>query len=274
MYSIGEFSKIGSVSTKTLRYYDEIGLLHPASVDEVNHYRYYSEEQVDQILHITELKSLDLRLEQIKAVIENGEIPLLERFLSEQIEEINCRIQKDIRLKLSIENKMRKIQSGGIQMNKECELAVEEKQFTPVWVMSKKATIEISQIGTVIGSVYEEIFRRGLQPAGPVMTFYLDEEFQHENANVEVCIPVDKKGREEDISGIRMLDPGLCAVCLYTGAYHKIGKAYAAVLKWIEENNYCISSAPFDSYLNNPQDVKNPEELMTQVWFPIKKQIS
>lgn len=50
-------------------------------------------------------------------------------------------------------------------MNKECELAVEEKQFTPVWVMSKKATIEISQIGTVIGSVYEEIFRRGLQPA-------------------------------------------------------------------------------------------------------------
>lgn len=48
------------------------------------------------------------------------------------------------------------------------------------------------------------------------MTFYLDEEFQHENANVEVCIPVDKKGREEDISGIRMLDPGLvCSLPLY-----------------------------------------------------------
>ena len=41
MYSIGEFSKIGSVSTKTLRYYDEIGLLRPAYVDEENRYRYY-----------------------------------------------------------------------------------------------------------------------------------------------------------------------------------------------------------------------------------------
>lgn len=32
MYLIGEFSRIGSVTTKTLRYYDKIGLLHPARI--------------------------------------------------------------------------------------------------------------------------------------------------------------------------------------------------------------------------------------------------
>ena len=43
------------------------------------------------------------------------------------------------------------------------------------------------------------------------------------------------------------------------------------ILKWIEENNFHISYAPFDVYESNPQDVKNPEELITQVWFPISK---
>lgn len=271
MYSIGEFSKIGSVSTKTLRYYDEIGLLHPAYVDEDNHYRYYSEAQVDEILYISELKSYDLRLEQIKAIMESKNPALLEHFLRERIQQLDDQIQERIRLQNYIKRKVHEIQLGGSGMEKKLELIVEAKEFEPVYVMSKTAAIEISQIGTIIGKVYEEIFKNHLQPAGPVMTFYLDEEFKAEHANVEVCIPVGTCKDVEEISGIKLLNPGLCAACTYVGAYHKMGKAYAAVLKWIEDNQYKIAYAPFDVYISNPLDVKNPEELVTQVWFPIKK---
>lgn len=271
MYSIGEFSKIGSVSTKTLRYYDEIGLLHPASVDKDNHYRYYAEEQVDAILYIAELKSLDLRLEQIKAVMDSRDTSLLEHFLKERILQLNEQIQENLRLRTCIEKKVREIQSGGMLMENKMELAVEAKEFEPVLVMSKQAAIEISQISSVIGSVFEEIYKNGLQTQGPVMTFYLDEEFKHENANVEVCIPIVQNTAAEGLEGIKLLNPGLCAECTYVGEYSKLGKVYAAVLKWIEENQYKIASAPFDCYINNPQEVKNPKELITQVWFPIKK---
>ncbi len=41
MLSIGEFSKISHLTMKTLRYYDEIGLLKPAFIDPKNGYRYY-----------------------------------------------------------------------------------------------------------------------------------------------------------------------------------------------------------------------------------------
>lgn len=280
MYTIGEFSKIGSVSVKTLRYYDEIGLLHPASVDEKNHYRYYSDEQIDRLLYITELKVLDLRLEQIKAVMESSDASLLEHFLTERAKQIGDRIREDIWLRQRIEKKIREIQSGGIKMNQNENLVVEAKEFTSTVVMSRKATISIEQIGTVIGAVYEDIFKNGLKPNGPVMTFYLDEEFRHENANVEVCIPVTEGSKEmpkaggrdlEKIDGIKTLTPGLCATCLYEGVYSGLGKAYAAVLRWIEENGYHITNAPFDCYMNSPRDVENPEELITQVWFPIGK---
>jgi len=45
MFKIGDFSRISQVSVKTLRYYDEIGLLRPAQVDRFTGYRYYSVDQ-------------------------------------------------------------------------------------------------------------------------------------------------------------------------------------------------------------------------------------
>ena len=40
MIKIGEFARLGQVSVVTLRHYDELGLLNPASVDPFTCYRY------------------------------------------------------------------------------------------------------------------------------------------------------------------------------------------------------------------------------------------
>ena len=57
MLSIGEFSNICQVSTKTLRYYAEIGLILPDEINPENGYRYYSIEQLKRMLFINRLKS-------------------------------------------------------------------------------------------------------------------------------------------------------------------------------------------------------------------------
>lgn len=46
MFKIGEFSKLTQVSIRMLRYYDEIGLLRPASVDLSTGYRMYCASQI------------------------------------------------------------------------------------------------------------------------------------------------------------------------------------------------------------------------------------
>ena len=65
MYKIGEFSKLVKVPVKTLRYYDEIGLLQPDEVDEFTGYRYYSENKVKDYQMINLLKSVDFSLNEI-----------------------------------------------------------------------------------------------------------------------------------------------------------------------------------------------------------------
>ena len=73
MLSIGEFSKICKVSTKTLRYYAEIGLILPSEINPENGYRYYSIEQLETMLFIIRLKSYNFSLEEIKQIMEFGE---------------------------------------------------------------------------------------------------------------------------------------------------------------------------------------------------------
>ena len=58
MYKIGEFSLLNKVTIKTLRYYDEIGLLKPKLVNKFTGYRYYDDSQQDEFNKIIKYKNL------------------------------------------------------------------------------------------------------------------------------------------------------------------------------------------------------------------------
>jgi DNA-binding transcriptional MerR regulator len=64
-FSIGEMAKLHNTTIKTLRYYDEIGLLKPIQIDKNNGYRYYSTEQFEQLNTIHYLKELGFSLKEI-----------------------------------------------------------------------------------------------------------------------------------------------------------------------------------------------------------------
>ena len=63
---IGEFSRLGRVTVRALRHYEEIDLLTPEIVDRDTGYRYYSVGQLQKIFSITKLKSMGYSLEEIR----------------------------------------------------------------------------------------------------------------------------------------------------------------------------------------------------------------
>lgn len=72
MFKIGEFSRIARVSCRLLRYYDELGLLKPATIEGDTGYRYYSASQLPRLNKILVLKELGLTLEDIAAVVDRS----------------------------------------------------------------------------------------------------------------------------------------------------------------------------------------------------------
>lgn len=69
MYKINDFSKKSNTSVSTLRYYDEINLLKPAYTNIFTNYRYYTDEQLKLINIISDLKDINLPLEDIKNIL-------------------------------------------------------------------------------------------------------------------------------------------------------------------------------------------------------------
>lgn len=74
--SIGKVSKLKNVSIKSLRYYDRIGILKPAFVNEQTNYRYYTEEQLYLLDAITLCIKLGIPLKDLNGYVENGSINL------------------------------------------------------------------------------------------------------------------------------------------------------------------------------------------------------
>lgn len=65
VYKIGDFSNMVNISIRTLRYYDDIGLLKPEIVDKFTNYRYYTEDNVVEARFIVLLKEVGFTLQEI-----------------------------------------------------------------------------------------------------------------------------------------------------------------------------------------------------------------
>lgn len=83
MYKISEFAKLTGWTGKTLRYYDEIGLLKPNYVDNYSGYRYYTEEQLKDAKIIDLLKSCYFTLDEVKLYMNNMDQAVIDQKLNE-----------------------------------------------------------------------------------------------------------------------------------------------------------------------------------------------
>lgn len=71
-YSISQVATMAGVSARTLRHYDEIGLLAPAAVS-TNGYRWYVRSQLRRLQRILLLRDLDVPLSRINAILAGDE---------------------------------------------------------------------------------------------------------------------------------------------------------------------------------------------------------
>lgn len=103
-YSINKLGKLAGVSTRTLRYYDEIKLLSPGRISS-NGYRVYGQKEVDLLQQILFYRELGVPLDEVKNIISSKDydaIKALQGHLSalkvkkEQIELLIGNVEKTI----------------------------------------------------------------------------------------------------------------------------------------------------------------------------------
>ena len=104
-YTINKLAKLAGVSTRTLRYYDELGLLSPARISS-NEYRIYGEKEINRLQQILFYRELGVSLEEIRTILASKDfdgLSALESHLSallarrEQMDLLVANIEKTIK---------------------------------------------------------------------------------------------------------------------------------------------------------------------------------
>jgi DNA-binding transcriptional MerR regulator/effector-binding domain-containing protein len=269
MYTIGSFSKINTVTPKTLRLYDEMGLLKPAEIDHFTGYRYYSTEQLPRMHRILALKSLGFSLSEIKTVIEDdGTIEmLLESKLRETSEVIK---EEKIRL-LTIRGYLEGLK-GDIAMNQDVII----KALPGGTIYSKRMTIpNYDAYFDVIPKIGEEVLKANpdLKCAVPEYCFiiYHDMEYKEKDIDVEYCEMVTKTGTDTETIKFKKLDPVETAACiLHKGPYGTLSVSYGKLHRWLETSGYESIGPDRESYIDGIWNKEDPEEWLTEIQVPVK----
>jgi DNA-binding transcriptional MerR regulator len=273
MFKISEFSKFSRVPTKTLRYYDEIGLFSPAQVDRFTNYRYYSAEQLPRLNRILALKEMGLSLAEIARLL-NEQVSLEELRGMFRLKEAEVRQQVDdaqARLAL-VANRLKQIEQEG----KMPEQDVVIKRIEPVHVLYLRQIAPTpNSVGDIMGEGFGVMMQQRMMPIAPPMTIFYDDEFLPANMDIAVAFPVDASVKGElSLPGGRALTAQtlpeiVTAACtIHQGNYDALGQSYGALAAWIEANGYRVAGHPREIYLTAPEEGKLP---ITEIQFPVEK---
>ena len=152
-------------------------------------------------------------------------------------------------------------------MSYQCELRELPAQPT-LTIRARTSVQDLPQlIGKSYGAIVQHLTQLGQYPAGAPFAAYYNMDMQ--NLDVELGFPVPKElpGKDEIKPG--RIPGGKFGVVLHTGPYDKVGAAYEALAKWIAEKGFEVTGVAYEVYLNDPDETK-PEDLKTQVMFPLK----
>jgi len=265
MLTIGEFSKISRVSAKTLRYYDQIGLLKPSYVSRESGYRYYEVSQLRDMLLISRLKQYQFSLPEIAAVLAKKDNGYLSALMQAKKDELTSQISHQQHILLQMERDIEKIERCENIM--QSNYLIKTTEFQPRNIFSYRQKMGLQNFNRAFGELCGRMEKCRIKPSGPFLSVYHDDEFNRECTDIEVGVIVSEKSGEN----IRTLDPGLCCFTSHIGPYDDFTSCYTALAEWIEREGYTISGPPIELYVKGCDDNTQPNEYVTEIYFPIKK---
>jgi DNA-binding transcriptional MerR regulator len=252
-YRIGEFSNLSGVSAKTLRFYDEIGLLRPASVDSRTGYRHYRPQQLEELASILALKNLGVSLADVRNLIRKAGSTENRRDLL-------------IELKRTIEQSIQTAAQSLECINTALDELDASKRPVSI-VVKRRPAVAIASVRAKVES-YTDIlqFERELLRALPLQSIGdLRGILWHRCADSgslegEPFVALKHKVPLRSFYDVKQL-PAATVACAYSGLDEDSAEqGYDAIRKWMNVRCYQVAGPKREIYLDQ----------MLEIQFPLK----
>jgi DNA-binding transcriptional MerR regulator len=269
MLKIGDFSRLCQVPAKTLRYYDDLGLIKPAYVDASTSYRYYAVDQLPRLNRLLALKDLGFSLEQIGRVLNDGVTPeQLRGMLILKRAEAEGRLHEEHERLTRIEARLRDIE----QEDHMPEYDVTLKTVQPLLVAACRVHIPTNDmVPQVLGEAYRQTYKHVAEHGGkaldPCIALWHTISDTYTDEDAEAIVPIDRQLPEGDGVKVYELAGGTFASAVHQGVFAEFTQLHPALLRWIDANGYRVAGPSREVYLSNDDRQNN----VTEVQYPIEK---
>ena len=266
---IGEFSRLMQVTVKTLRHYEQKGLLLPDEVDKWTGYRYYSINQMQKLQTIRDLQRLGFSLDEIKELFEdNSHIPSI-RQLTMKIKETETQLKKLIARR----NRLLDWRDARKEMNTMEKFSIQS--LPEIIVASHREVIpNYAALGPLcINKIGPEMQRLGCKcpPPGYCFTIEHNKEYKPTDIDIEYCEQVEEMGEDSAIIQFKRLPAVPKALCMkHIGPYERFYESYTEAFRYMEEQGYKIAGHPRTCYVDGAWNQEDPEKWLSVIQIPIE----
>jgi len=270
MLRIGDFARLGGVTVRALRHYDEERLLAPARVDEATGYRSYQFDQLGALDRILALRDLGFSVADVRALLSSdGDV----RALTERLRQQRARLAAELERQASRLRRLEALQRAIESDPAAPELSVRVRPIKDVRALTKR--VRVSAPGTVT-ELFEETEARAARDRADLSPFLIF----HEPREVEVCIPVRQGCRAP---GVRVV-PGvaLAGSITYSGSYEQTRPLHARMVRWLARSGLRAAGALREVYHRFGADQRGyrlparrlaarPEQFVTELQVPAEE---
>ena len=266
---IGEFSQLMQVTIKTLRHYEQKGLLIPDEVDEWTGYRYYSIEQMQKLQAIRDLQRLGFSLDEIKDLCDSYSCtPTIDQ-LTEKIEETEAQLRQLIARRdrlidwRNARKQMTTMEKFSIQSLPEIIVASHRE------VLPNYATIG----PMCVNKIGPEMQRLGCKcpPPGYCFTVEHDKEYKPTDVDIEYCEQVEEMGEDSAIIQFKRLPAVPKALCMkHVGPYERFYESFIEAFRYIDEQGYKPIGQHRTCYIDGAWNQEDPEKWLSVIQIPIE----
>lgn len=260
---ISDFARLGQVSVRMLRHYDELGLLRPDHVDPWTGYRSYSPEQLHVLNRLVALKDLGFTLDQVRRILLEqvgpeelrGMLRLRRIELEDEARAVSTRL-------MAVESRLRMIE---MEHHMSADYVI--KSLPAARLVARTATLDPERLGEHIGPMFAAV-AEGLAHvpgalATPIATYSITE------AGMDVAVGYGYAG--DAPFGAEVIDlPAVEAVCgVHLGSMTTIGESWQAMHRWIVDNGHEFAGPCREVYLR--AEGEDQSDWVTELQQPIRR---
>ncbi|MDO5737165.1 MAG: MerR family transcriptional regulator [Propionibacteriaceae bacterium] len=260
---IGDFARLGQVSVRMLRHYDQIGLLSPDSVDPWSSYRSYSPEQLSVLNRIVALKDLGLSLDQVGHVLADR---LTVEELRGMLRLCHAKVEEEMRVAstrlAAVESRLRMIEKEDAMSTDYVVKPVEAVRLAALSGNLDPTVLE-THIGPMFDSVATKLTAVHASLATAIAT-YAEVE-----GGMDVVVGYAHDGDAPE--GLEIVDlPAATAVCgVHLGPMSRINESWQGVHRWLVENNYDYDGPCRELYVR--AESEDQQDWVTELQQPVRQ---